>query len=295
MGKCCAFKASWYQKRKSKVKKLDKPSNLVLALEAEDLKKYKNYALERVDCITGTTYKFKNQENFRSVLGTRGVGMYSTRRIPKGKIAIISTMPGRKVNKLVRRHYLKKGYWFKGLLMYSKFEACMKANVRASNGVNSVEKPNVSLKVMSDVVLKAKGFEVKEKGMYCVLETIEEVCPNTFLILPDYGNKARFPYGYDDYIAVEQLAIRKYEDSKSCCGLPYEFTCPKCCENINSHSKKLHNLQCKKSQTFFKRKLREHGFFSECEMYDVEEDINPKLLEMAIIEDDPKDFLDNLA
>ena len=171
----------------------------------------------------------------------------------------------------------------------------MKVNVRASNGINVVEKPNVSLKVMSDLVLKAKGLEVKEKGMYCVLETIEDVRPNSFFILSDYGNKARFPFGYDDYIAVEQLAICKYEDSKSCCGRAYEFTCPKCCENINSHSRKLHNLECKKSQTFFKRKLREYGFFSECETCYVEGDNNPRIPETAINEDDPKDFLDNFA
>ena len=154
----------------------------------------------------------------------RAIGMYLKMHVKKGKVVICSSIPGVKISKLQRSFYLKRGYWFMGSLMYSKYENCMRANVRMANGPKTVEDVNVTLKVMSHTVLIKKGYSNVQKGQYCVLVAETDISAGSALVLRNYGNKKRFPFGYDDYLSLEKMAIWAYEDAKAKANRPYEKT-----------------------------------------------------------------------
>ena len=240
------------------------PSKSVQEIVNGDMKlKYPNWALPRLDKITGIKYRLKNQRSYNNVLGSRSIGMYIMMKVKKGELVSCSSVPGVKISKLSRSFFLKKGYWFMGSLMYSKYENCMRANVRVANGPTSIEAVNVKLKVMSHTVLIKKGYTNVQKGQYCVLVAETDISAGSALVLRNYGNKKRFPFGYDDYLSIEKRAICAYDKAKSKAIRGYEKTCHRCCCNYPSRQKKTHNFQCLSSNTLFQQLLQENGFFFE--------------------------------
>lgn len=238
------------------------PSVHIQKLVNDDLlKKNRNWALPRFDKITGQSYRLKKQGSVKNVLGYRGLGVVLIGAAKKGDVVIASNLPGRKVSKTMRRMYLKQGYWFMGCWMFSKYESCMRANVRVSTGPISVEIPNVKLKSMSDHILRKRGYDIQEKGTHCVLVATRAIAAGENLILENYGNKSRFPFGYNDYLKVEQEVYTKYYDSVAK-GKPGEITCHRCCENILSKKKLSHRFICNKD-TYFRKLLKERGFLIE--------------------------------
>ena len=236
------------------------PSPKVQEIVNNDMKlKYPNWALPKKDKITGIKYRLKNQISYKNVLGSRGIGIFISENAKKGSVVICSSVPGLKLSKRWRSYFLKKGYWFMGSLMYSKYENCMRANVRIANGQNSVEAVNVNLKVMSHTVLIKKGYENVKKGQYCVLVAETDISAGSALILRNYGNKKRFPFGYDEYLSLEKKAICAYDKSKSEAIRAYEITCHRCCYNYPSREKSTHNFICLKSKTLFQQLLQENG------------------------------------
>ena len=243
-----------YCKRRITFKKQNNfvPSEEVRMLVQEDLiKKYRNWAAPRTDTITGVRYRYKKQ----------GIGSVCETNVKKGKIVICSKKPGRTVSKFIRRMYLKEGYWFMGNLMYSKYESCMRANVRVSNSPTSHEVANVKLQSMSDVTLRKRGYNPRQKGTHCVLVAITDVNVGDDLILQNYGNRQRFPFGYKDYMDVEKRAYKKYYNSRSF-AKPSEKTCHRCCENYLGKKERIHRFVCTKN-TYFKKLLQQEGFLLE--------------------------------
>lgn len=238
------------------------PPEEVRILVQEDLiKKSRNWAAPRTDTITGVRYRYKKQGSVEDVLGHRGIGSVCETNVKKGKIVICSRKPGRTVSKYIRRMYLKEGYWFMGNLMYSKYESCMRANVRVSNGPTTHEVANVKLQSMSDVTLRKRGYNPRQKGTHCVLVAITDVNIGDDLILLNYGNRQRFPFGYKDYMDVEKRAYKKYYKSRSI-AKPSEKTCHRCCENYLGKKEKTHRFVCTK-HTYFKKLLLQEGFIVE--------------------------------
>jgi len=251
-----------YIKRKKKTKRNWRiPSLKVQAIVDADMEnKNPHWSLSRTDKITGVSYFLKKQKAEFNVLGSRNIGVFVNQDIKKNSVVICSSIPGRKLSKPLRRLYLKRGYWFKGTLMFSKYEACMKANVRMSDSSTTVETFNVKLIGMTDAKLKSKGFNNVEKGTYCALVADKDISAGSPLILKNYGNKRRFPFGYPEYLKIEQLVWKTFEDSKNTVIKAFQKTCERCCENIPSKLIRSHCFKCTKKGSLFQRLLKENGY-----------------------------------
>jgi hypothetical protein len=286
MGKTGQKKNSDYSKRKKKKKRNWRiPSREVQAIVDEDIENTNpHWAFPKTDEITGVSYILKKQKAKINVLGSRGIGAFVNQDVKKNDVVLCSSIPGRKINKRLRGLYLKKGYWFKGRLMFSKYEPCMKANVRIADSSSSVEDFNVKLKGMKDVSLKKKGFGNLQKGTYCVLVADKDISAGSALVLKNYGNKKRFPFGYPEYLNIEKMVWKTFEDSKKILIRAFQKTCERCCENVPSKSMKSHCFKCPIKNSLFQRLLREHGYIEQ-------HTDNIDDLEIELTEDKMEDFM----
>ena len=279
-------KNSDYVKRKKKKKKDWRiPSREVQAIVDMDMENANPHrAFKKTDKITGVSYILKKHKGKYNVLGSRGIGAFVNQDIKKHDVVLCSSIPGRKISKRLRGVYLNKGYWFKGRLMFSKYEPCMKANVRIADSSTTVETYNVKLKGMKADALKNKGFDNLEKGTYCVLVADKDISAGSALVLKNYGNKKRFPFGYPEYLNIEKLAWKTFEDSKNIAIKGFQKTCERCCLNIPSKLMKTHCFKCPIKDSLFQRLLKENGYIQP-------NNENIDQIEFEVIEDNMEDFV----
>ena len=208
-----------------------------------------NNAVNHHDNLTGFNWTYGRQQNpVGESRKSRGITMIAKTKVEKIHSFVFISKRGIRIDPKYRSNLAKFGYYPHGSSVYTKDCAGMKVNTRSMSQNGLVEKENVVLENLSAKTLRETykfDIEGTKQDMHVVLRNVLPIEINDELIVRNYGNKSKMPFGQEYYVKAQSLCQQEYQRRKL--NTPVNRTlCFKCFEMMPyfKTQHRTHNLTC---------------------------------------------------